>query len=384
VSHRSATFRIDPRSRVLGPKAAALEPLQQALRQGHSILTRQGAPISARPEPRQKLYVQTSGSSGAPKMICRSPDSWTRSFDLTAQRFGIGARDCYGLLGDLGHSLSLFAATEALHLGADLLCLDRMRPPVQLEQLTTQSVTVIYATPTQLRLLLGAATSPVLPSLGHLFIGGGTLDAPLRDALARALPQAQILEFFGASETSFITMADARTPHGSVGKAYPGVTLRVAEPFETAEIWVRSPYLFDGYAQGDSPDTRWDGDFLSVGELGYLDEDGNLFLRGRKTRMVTIADQNVFPDEVERTLQAHPGILHAAVLAVPDAQRGHALVAVLQPCGPVDPARLRQMCRQALGAASVPRRFVEMARLPLLPAGKPDLQALAAQLEEQT
>jgi long-chain acyl-CoA synthetase len=196
--------------------------------------------------------------------------------------------------------------------------------------------------------------------------------------LKQALPTAQIREFFGASETSFITMADYSTPEGSVGQAYPGVTLRVAAPFETAEIWVRSPYLFDGYEQGETPDTRWDGDFLSVGELGFLDTAGNLFLRGRKSRMVTVADQNVFPDEVERVLLQHPNILHAAVVAVADAKRGYALVAVLQPHAPIKEQDLRQRCKLALGAASVPRRFVMLDQMPLLPAGKPDLQALEA------
>ncbi len=372
----TATFRIDPRSRVLGPGAAALSDLLRGVELGHSILTRQGAPIQTRAETQQKLYVQTSGSSGTPKMIRRAPQSWTRSFDLMATRFGVTAADTYAILGDIGHSLTLFATMEALHLGADLACMTGQLPRSQIKEMERFGVTTLYATPTQLRLILNVANGPILPNLRYIFVGGGSLDPALRQALTQAIPTATIREFFGASETSFITMADANTPEGSVGAAYPGVMLRVAAPFETAEIWVRSPYLFEAYEQGETPDTRWDQDFLSVGELGYLDDAGNLFLRGRKTRMVTIADQNVFPDQVERVLLQHPSVLHAAVLALPNPQRGHVLVAVIQPRDPLPQPALRQLCKDQLGAASVPRRFVVVDDLPLLPAGKPDLRAL--------
>ncbi|WP_420566804.1 ANL family adenylate-forming protein [Thalassovita sp.] len=380
MATQTANFRIDPRSRLLGAGAHAIEVLLHGLEQGHSILTRQGAPIRTKADTRQRLFVQTSGSSGAPKMIRRSPESWIRSFDLAADLFGVTSADTYAILGDIGHSLSLFATMEALHIGADLACLSGLRPRSQLSGLTQHGVTTLYATPTQLRMLLSVSNGPILPDLKRLFVGGGSLDPALRNALSSAIPSADLREFFGASETSFITMADPTTPEGSVGKAYPGVTLRVAAPFETAEIWVRSPYLFDGYEQGETPDTQWDRDFLSVGELGYLDDAGNLFLRGRKSRMVTVADQNVFPDEVERVLLQQDTVLHAAVLALPDTQRGHVLVAMIQPNADLSKATLREACKKALGAASVPRRFILLARMPLLPAGKPDLQALQAQL----
>lgn len=375
----TATFRISAETNLLGPAAKGLAPLLQGLRSGHSILTRLGAPVETRPEAQQWLYVQSSGSSGAPKTIRRHPESWSRSFDLTAQMFGVSERDTYAVLGDPGHSLTLFAVIEALHIGADLVVLSGLRPRSQLEQMAQAKVSVLYATPTQLRLMMaGAPDGPVLPDLRLLFIGGGFLDPDLRARLARALPLAEIRAFFGASETSFITMADAQTPQGSVGKAYPGVTLRVGAPFETAEIWVASPYLFDGYAAGDAPDTRWDGDFLSIGELGYLDEAGNLFLRGRTSRMVTVADQNVFPEEVETLLSQTPAVVQAVVLARPDAQRGHHLVAVIQArtLSPDLEQDLRRLCKTRLGAASTPRRFVFVEQIPLLPAGKPDLVAL--------
>lgn len=377
------SFCVSRKSRLLGPGANAVRPVVEALKLGHSVYAGgTGAdPIRTSAELQQTLNCQTSGSTGQPKVIRRKPASWISSFELSARRFGITDSDCYAILGSLGHSLTLFALFEALHIGADVVCLTGQRPQTQADTLRKDRVSILYATPTQLRLLLATNGGP-LPDLRHVFVGGGALDERLRDALKQHL-SATVHEFFGASETSFITMSNADTPKGSVGMAYPGVTLRIGDglpPMETGEIWVKSPYLFQGYAQGNSQDTRWDRDFLSIGELGYLDPQGNLFMRGRKTRMVTVSDKNVFPEEIERVLVDHPAVAHAAVLSQPDTMRGNVIEAVIEPCqnsrtDGLEPI-LRKLCRDSLGPQCAPRRVWFIRRMPLLSAGKPDLQAL--------
>ena len=85
-----------------------------------------------------------------------------------------------------------------------------------------------------------------------ILVGGSKLDAALRAALAVMAPEAVIREFYGAAEASFITLADAATPEASVGRAYPGVEIAL-DP--GGEVWVKSPYLFLGYANNPSPPT---------------------------------------------------------------------------------------------------------------------------------
>ena len=97
--------------------------------------------------------------------------------------------------------------------------------------------------------------------------------------------------------------------------------------------------------------------------------------------MVTVADQNVFPEAIEQHLLSLPGIRQCAVLPLPDPLRGQHLVAVIEGAG--DEARaqtIRQSCRARLGAASVPRRVIFQPELPMLASGKPDLALLAATL----
>ena len=146
------------------------------------------------------------------------------------------------------------------------------------------------------------------------------------------------------------------------------------------EIWVRSPYLFEGYAGDRCGTERWDGGFLSVGEVGRLDHDGNLHLSGRTDRLVTISDRNIHPEEAERFLLRQDGVQDAAVVPEPDPRRGTRLVAFVKLAdGGRNLEGLARDCRLELGLAA-PGRIIGRDGLPLLPSGKIDLAALVAEL----
>lgn len=372
-------FQLAPEARLLTPDAAGAELLLQCLKQGASL---RASPLSSTPlqqcaGPVQRLYCESSGSSGVPKLIRRTPASWRASFDINGGMFGLGPHSNVAVLGHLGHSLSLYATLEALHLGCGLAILSGRAPAQQAMALRRHEITVLYATPSQLRLVIAASQSPHV-GVRHVICGGGALDTTLRQQLAEHFPAAQLREFFGASETSFISLSDDSTPAGSVGRAYPGVALRIdvgEGPGDVGEIWVKSPYLFEGYEDGASSLTRWQEGYLSIGEIGKLDRQGYLYLMGRRSRMVTVADRNVYPEAVEAVLMAQSGIEAAAVLTQVDSRRGHRIVAAVQ--GVASDAELRRACRAALGDAAVPKHILRLDEMPLLPAGKPDLQRLA-------
>ncbi|NJS40464.1 MAG: long-chain fatty acid--CoA ligase [Rhodobacteraceae bacterium] len=306
----------------------------------------------------------TSGSTGSPRRILRTQASWLASFAVNAQ-FGIGPGTRVAVLGRLVQSLALYGAVEGLHLGAEVHLLDLLRPDRQRQALAYRRITHLYATPAQLR-QLGPG---VCPDLRLILVGGSKLDPALRAAVQAMAPKAQVKEFYGAAETSFITLADETTPEGSVGRAYPGVEVTV----EGAEVWVKSPYLFIGYAS-DPGSARWRDGWLSVGEIGRL-EGEYLFLHGRAGRMATVADQNVFPEEIESFLAVQPGVKQAAVLPVADAQRGAVLVAFL--CGdPAEDSAIMAALRGRLGPLIAPKRLIWLQDWPKLPSGKADLLAL--------
>ncbi|MEX3316493.1 AMP-binding protein [Sulfitobacter sp. PS-8MA] len=358
---------------------------------GTAIAQRAPFCLSDRPLPPEltcppgAFLTLTGGASGQPKAVRRSQASWIASFEVNAARFALRRADRVAVLGQLSHSLSLYAVLEALHLGLDAHVLADQSPRAQAARIAEMSATLIYATPTQLRLLARGARAP-LASLRLVLCGGGALDAVTRSAVQALCPNAALHVFYGAAETSFITLADADTPEGSVGRPYPGVELRLLDEIgqPTAgigEIWVRSPYLFQGYALGDSVDTRWRDGFVSVGEMGKRDADGHLWIMGRRQRMVQIADQLVFPEAVEAVITARMGAA-CAVLPRVDALRGHHLIAVVEG----DDTRAEEiidLCRAEFGRLIAPRRVYPIAALPLLPSGKTDLRALADWVEEQ-
>lgn len=321
----------------------------------------------------------TSGTSGTPRRIWRSQASWTGSFAVSAGLFGIGPGTSAAVLGDLIHSLALYGAFEALHLGATLYLLSKLRPDRQRQTLATAGVEVLYATPTQAR-QLAAANGPILPALRCILIGGSKLDPILRQHLEQMAPNAALYEFYGAAETSFLTLATPDDDPASVGKPYPGVQIDIRDDAgrslpagDVGEVWAKSPYLFQGYA-AENGTAIWHDGWLSVGEIGHI-ADAALFLSGRKNRIVQIADQSVYPDQIETFMVALPGIVGIAVIPEPDAKRGTVLIAIAvgdRSCG----AAILAATRAQFGPLKSPRRIIWRDSWPTLASGKTDLAAL--------
>ena len=192
------------------------------------------------------------------------------------------------------------------------------------------------------------------------------------------------------SETSFITVSspDDGGPAGSVGRAAAGVEIAIGDlqapgpSGKAGPIWVRSGLLFDSYLCGAAPDTLWNDGWLTVGDHGFLDEDGFLVLTGRENRMIVTSGLNVYPEEVEAVLQDHADVAVAVVAGLPDAVRGQRLEAAVELAGLLDNAEtvLLHHCRKRLASGKAPKKIHVLEKLPLTVGGKPDIQKIAAEL----
>ncbi|WP_432817198.1 AMP-binding protein [Sulfitobacter sp. JB4-11] len=370
------------------PPARALAELGQTLRAGRPFCLVDSAPPTRISAPPGWFMTQSGGSSGRPKLIRRRQSSWIASFEVNTKRFALRPADQVAVLGGLAHSLALYGVLEALHLGADAHVLSGLAPSRQANLMAKAKVTVLYATPTQIRML--AATRTSLPHLRLILCGGGALDAATRQIARTRFPNAALHVFYGTAETSFVSLAGEDAPHGSVGRAYPGVALEIRDPrgdpvSGPGEVWVRSPYLCDGYDGGGSDLVICQKGFVSTGEIGQVDGDGLLWLKGRRDRMITVGDVNAFPETVEDLIAAMPGVAHCAVLPRPDPRRGQHLVAVV--AGQKETGlslRIRDGCRASLGATLTPKHVLFHPAFPLLTSGKSDLVALAHWVEERS
>jgi long-chain acyl-CoA synthetase len=338
----------------------------------------------------------TSGSSGVPKGYVRSHGSWLESFALTMRHFGLSSASRIVLPGQLTHSLHLYGAVCGLASGQEVVLMPRFDPRTVLAALTEAGGgTVLYATPTQLHFLAEAArrTGPVTAVKQVLASGAKWREAD-RQALKSSFPQARLFEFYGASETSFITVSSPEDagPAGSVGRAPDGVEIAIGDPGSPAPsgqaglIWVRSRLLFDGYICGAAPDTLWRDGWLTVGDHGILDENGYLTLTGRENRMLVTSGLNVYPEEIEAVLLDHPAVALAVVAGVPDKVRGQRLEAAVELTGPRAefPAGLEDLllrhCRDHLLSGKVPKKIHVRDKLPLTAGGKPDIRKISAEL----
>lgn len=348
---------------------------------------------AATPDEKDLFYAGfTSGSSGQPKGYVRSHGSWLNSFQVSLETFGIAQGSRVVIPGQLTHSLHLYGAVCGLACGQEVAIVPRFDPRSCLSILVdSEQGAVLYATPTQLHLIAEAARHKgPARTVRQVLASGAKWHEADRKALRRVFPKAQLFEFYGASETSFIAVygPQDQVPEGSVGRAARGVDILVGDPQnplptgQAGPVWVKSSLLFHGYLIGASQVTRWKDGWLTVGDHGRLDENGFLFLTGRENRMIVTSGLNVYPEEVEAVLSSHPNILEAVVIGLSDPLRGERLEAVVKMAAAMEDAatELTRFCRTRMAPGKVPRAFHVRETLPTTAGGKPDIQRIIKDL----
>lgn len=331
---------------------------------------------SAPPDDERPLVIlYTSGSAGRPKGVILSRAAFVASAAASAANLGWRDDDRWLLCMPLAHVGGLSIVTRCLLARRTLVLRPAARfdPAALLAALVEDRVTLVSLVPTMLARLLELPGFPPA-HMRAVLLGGAAAPPPLlRAAAARGVP---VLTTYGLTEAcSQVTTQRLGTPpdpaHGA-GPALPGVTLRIV----AGQVQVRSPALLTGYLhQAQSPLTA-DG-FFPTGDLGALDEQGRLHLRGRASDLIITGGENVSPWEVEQALLRHPGVAAAAVFGVADPLWGELVAAALVArAAPVPDGELEALCRAELAAYRRPRRVAWLDALPLLANGKLDRPAL--------
>jgi acyl-CoA synthetase (AMP-forming)/AMP-acid ligase II len=238
--------------------------------------------------------------------------------------------------------------------------------------------THVLLVPTVIDLLLAAGEMGDGPRVLHY--GAAPIHpSTLREAIA-ALPSTRLVQIFGQTEVSPICSlspedhqrAARGADHllGSVGRPQPQVELRVEAPGDdgVGELVVRAPHTFVVDADG----------WRRTGDLGEIDPEGYVHLRGRRDDMIVRGGENIYPLEVERVLGAHPGVAAVCVVGVPDRRWGEVVQAVVVPtaAGAVEPVELQGWARDRLAHFKVPAIVELVEELPTTPSGKVVRRAL--------
>jgi long-chain acyl-CoA synthetase len=329
-------------------------------------------------EPAAILF--TSGTSGAPKGAVLTHGSLAAAAASVAQALCLGPEDVVLGAAPFSHVLGLSTGIVAtLSRGGAVAVERRFDAERTLARMVETGTTILLGVPTMCIALCEAARSASeLPPIRIAHVGGAAVPVEVGRAFESTFG-ADLYEGYGLTEMSGIatTYVDGqpRKP-GSVGKPLGSTKVQIADADErgVGEVRFRGPSVVAGYwddpeatAETISPD-GW----LATGDVGYLDDEGYLFLVDRKHELVIRGGYNVYPREVEEVLYAHPDVLEAAVVGVPHETLGEEVAALIvaRPDAGLTVEGVQRWAQERVAAYKYPRIVVFVDDLPKTPTGK--------------
>ena len=327
--------------------------------------------------------IYTSGTTGHPKGAWRPNGVNIENVLQVISIFELGESDVHLMCGPGYHSaVSFFSALHHV-LGATVVMQPKFDADDALDLIERHRVTTSFMAPTLLQRLVDAQirNQRDVSSLRALILGAAPCPHALKVRAEAAFGRV-LWEFYGATETGINTVLrpeDQLRKPGSCGTAVPGQEIRLVGAYgaevadgEPGEFMVRNTWLAEYYQRPDATSKSLHDGFFSVGDVAYRDSEGYYFICDRQVDMVISGGVNVYPAEVEAALHAHPAVLDAAVIGVPDEQWGEAVKAVVQlrPGASATPDELIAFTAERLAGYKKPRSVDFVDELPRDAAGK--------------
>lgn len=347
-------------------------------------------PYAGPPLPQPQSMIYTSGTTGHPKGVRRkapTPDQEAALVMLRSVVYGINPGVRTLIPGPLYHSAPNSFAIRAGRLGDVTVLMPRFDPEELLRLIERERIDTMFMVPTMfirlLKLPAEVRTRYDASSLRHIIHAAAPCPAEVKAAMI-AWWGPVIHEFYGATEVGAVTFAtseDALKKPGTVGRVTPGAELRILDeagnevpPGALGEVFSRIAG-FPDFTYHNLPDKRAEvdrGGLITCGDVGYIDQDGYVFICDRKRDMVISGGVNIYPAEIETVLHALPGVHDCAVFGIPDGEFGETLMAVVEPVAGVtlDPAALRHALAQHLADYKIPKHIELRTGLPREDSGK--------------
>jgi acyl-CoA synthetase (AMP-forming)/AMP-acid ligase II len=339
--------------------------------------------------------LYSSGTTGRPKGILRPLPDVLPTDPLPIMEFAkflLGFREQMTFLNPapLYHSAPQASVSAAVRLGSTTVIMEKFDPTRWLEVVEEFGVTHSAMVPTMFSRLLklpdDVRARYDLSSLECIVHAAAPCPVPVKQQLIEWLGPI-VLEYYGATEANGYTHCTSEewlAHPGTVGRCVYGELLILDDdgnecPTGTpGTVWFRGATNFEYYNAPEKTESTWlDGDQTTstVGDIGYVDEDGFLYLTDRKSYMIISGGVNIYPQETENLLITHPKVMDAAVFGVPNEDLGEEVKAVVQVVDGVEPgAELEQeliaFCRAHLAHFKCPRSIDFADELPRLPTGK--------------
>jgi len=337
--------------------------------------------------PMPAMIKCTSGSTGIPKGIAVSAENVLAEASNVVRAHMITGDDRILVPVPLSHSYGFdLAVLPMLYAGARLILREHFIPRQIIHDLQDNQISIFLGVPSIYRVLTETRfpAPPDLSRVRYLLSCTAPLSPDSISVFHRTFGVA-ICQHYGSSETGAAAThipAEVLLRPQSVGRAINGVEITIVDDEgrpvpngSTGEVVISGPAVAQGYILGgaDDPCPLANGAYRT-GDLGYLDDDGFLFLLGRKDRLMNVGGFKVAPEEVVFVLESHPAVREAAVIGAKDHSGEEVVYAAVILKIPAEENELLRHCRNRLAEYKVPRRIDIRRELPRLPSGKIQLR----------
>ena len=334
------------------------------------------------------LMLYTSGTTGRPKGVPRSQraERTAAAACIANQRlrFGDAALGVMPLFHTMGIRILLMSAM----LGGKFVCMRRFNGGAALELIEAERITSLFLVPTMLHDMVhhDQMAETDCASVRNLAYAGMVMTSALEAACAAAFRPDIFCNYYGSTEIFPFTFCDhLHAKPGCAGRAGINQQIRVVradaagaedvvEAGQVGEVIapMQGGEAFAGYwKRPDADRAAIREDWYFTGDLGWLDEDGELYLAGRKDDMIISGGENIHPEEVEDVLDASPLVRRAAVVGLADPRLGHQVTAFIEPVGDASAEALDAHCRAStLARFKRPRAYVFVEAIPTSASGK--------------
>ncbi|MFB8274693.1 acyl-CoA synthetase [Nocardia colli] len=343
---------------------------------------------AARTTPRRatttaKVVLLTSGTTGTPKGAPRREPTSLAPLGAILDKVPFRAREITECPAPLFHTLGFAHVFIALGFGSTLVLRRRFDPQAALDSLDRNRVTALVAVPVMLQRMLDlgpeARVGHDFSALRIIFVAGSQLGAELCVKATGAFGPV-VYNLYGSTEVAYATIAtpaDLAVEPGCVGRPASSATVKILDEGgaelptgQAGRIFVGNNFQFEGYTGGGGKVRV--GNLMSTGDVGHFDSAGRLFIDGRDDDMIVSGGENVFPNEVEELLAAHPAVEEVSAFGVPDERYGQRLraVIVVREGHSLVEDEVREHVKAHLARFKVPRDVLFIDELPRNPTGK--------------
>ncbi|WP_018782036.1 o-succinylbenzoate--CoA ligase [Bacillus sp. 95MFCvi2.1] len=318
--------------------------------------------------------IYTSGTTGKPKGVILTYGNHWASAVGSSLNLGLRDDDCWLACMPMFHVGGLSLLMKNIMYGMRILLVPKYDPDFIHEAIKTRGITIISVVSKMLMDLLERLGEETYPSsLRCMLLGGGPAPKPLLETcVTKGIP---VYQTYGMTETSSqictLSADYMLTKVGSAGKTLFSCQLRIEKDGEVVppnvegEIVVKGPNVTHGYFKREDAtrETIIDG-WLHTGDLGYLDEEGFLYVLDRRSDLIISGGENIYPAQIEEVLLANPKVAEAGVVGKADEQWGQVPAAFIVKADDITEEELIKFCEEKLARYKVPREVHFLLELP--------------------